>query len=309
MAEETDKRTPEEKETHSRLWKRTGLEDKTLWDLLQLLIVPLALAAIGFFFTLQQDARQQAIEDQRAKSERKIEEQRAQDAALQAYLDAMSSLLLAKDGLRNSEVGSEVRTLARARTITVLGRLDPSRKTAVMQFLVETELVQRVEERAPLIELTSADLSGVVLRGSANLQDAELTSANLQDAELTFANLQDAELLGANLSGADLQDANLQGANLTGTDLHSARLFNTTLSFATLGFARLDDADLQLADLNGADLRFANLRDASLRDADLQDADLSSANLNGAFGVTKERLKQEAESLEGATMPDGSKHP
>jgi hypothetical protein len=33
-----------------RLWARTGFGDKTLWDLLQLLIVPLALAVIGFSF-------------------------------------------------------------------------------------------------------------------------------------------------------------------------------------------------------------------------------------------------------------------
>ena len=53
----------------------------------------------------------------------------------------MSALLLVKD-LRNSEEDSEVRTLARARTLTVLGRLGPGRKTAVMQFLVEAELIQ-----------------------------------------------------------------------------------------------------------------------------------------------------------------------
>jgi len=70
---------------------------KTLWDWLQLLIVPVALAGIGFWFTVQQDARQQQIENQRAKQTQKIEnqraeaerelaEQRAQDEALQADL-------------------------------------------------------------------------------------------------------------------------------------------------------------------------------------------------------------------------------
>ena len=56
----------------------------------------------------------------------------------------MSSLLLEKD-LRESEEDSEVRTLARARTLTMmLSRVDPSRKADAMQFLVEAELVQRV---------------------------------------------------------------------------------------------------------------------------------------------------------------------
>jgi hypothetical protein len=116
----------------------------TLRDWLQLLIVPFALVVIGIVLTMQQDARQQRIENQRAEAERELAERRAQDEALQAYLDQMGNLLLEKD-LRNSEQDGEVRTLARARTLTVLERLDPSRKTAVMQFLVEAKLVQ-VEE-------------------------------------------------------------------------------------------------------------------------------------------------------------------
>jgi len=75
---------------------------KTLWDWLQLFIVPLALAAIGLWFSAQQDAHQQQIEEKRAKSDRHIEEQRAQDAALQAYLDQMSQLML-EGSLRSSK--------------------------------------------------------------------------------------------------------------------------------------------------------------------------------------------------------------
>jgi hypothetical protein len=91
----------------------TGFRGKTLWDLLQLLIVPLALVLISLLFTMQQDARQQKIEHRRVVAERELAEQRAQDEALQAYLDQMSSLLI--DGkLRASEENSEVRSLARA---------------------------------------------------------------------------------------------------------------------------------------------------------------------------------------------------
>jgi septal ring factor EnvC (AmiA/AmiB activator) len=102
-------------------WPRwTGFRGMTVRDWLQLLIVPFALVVISFLFTAQQDQRQQQIEQQRAEAERELEEQRAQDQALQAYLDQMSTLLLEKD-LRSSDKDSEVRTLARARTLTVLG--------------------------------------------------------------------------------------------------------------------------------------------------------------------------------------------
>jgi hypothetical protein len=54
-----------------------------------------------------------------AEAERKLAQQRAQDEALQAFLDQMGQLLLEKD-LRTSEEGSAVRTLAKARTVTAL---------------------------------------------------------------------------------------------------------------------------------------------------------------------------------------------
>jgi uncharacterized protein YjbI with pentapeptide repeats len=197
----------------------------TLRSWLDLLVVPLALVVIGFLFSVQQDARQQRIEDQRAAAERELAEQRAQDEALQAYLDQMSGLLLEMD-LRASEKGSEVRALARARTLTVLERLAPSRKTAVMQFLVEAHLVHGVDGRDPIIGLNGADL-----------RDADLPNANLIGASLF-----DANLFFANLSGADLPNADLSGADLSGADLSRAILYGTDLS----------RADLSDADLGGA---------------------------------------------------------
>jgi hypothetical protein len=187
----------------------TGFGDKTLWEWLQLLgalAIPLVLAIAGFWFTTQQEAHQEKIEGLRAKSEKKIEEQRAQDAALQAYLDQMGTLLLTEE-LRKSEGDSEVRTLARARTLTALGRLDPSRKTAVMEFLVEAELVQKIEGREPIISLNGAALSG----------------ANLDNANLSGANLSEAYLCGARLNGV-MPWLSLQNlTNLSYADLRAAQ--------------------------------------------------------------------------------------
>jgi hypothetical protein len=43
-----DKKKSGKRTLRSRVLERSGFGDKTLWDVLQLLIVPLALAAIGF---------------------------------------------------------------------------------------------------------------------------------------------------------------------------------------------------------------------------------------------------------------------
>ena len=172
--------------------------------------------------------------------------QNAQDEALQAYLDQMSTLLLERD-LRSSikddatEDSQEARTLARARTLTVLSSLDPSRKAAVMQFLIEADLVRRdlvqgdlvlhrIEGHDPIIELSGADLRGIDLTSAvlpyAHLNGADLSHADLSDASLSKADLGDADLSHADLSGANLISADLSDADLSGANLKRANLLD-----------------------------------------------------------------------------------
>jgi hypothetical protein len=109
------------------------------------LLIPVVIAAGSWWITWQQGK----IEERRAKADRELAEQRAQDEALQAYLGQMNDLLL-EHNLRNSEEDSEQRTLARARTLTVLRRLDSSDKIVVMLFLEEAELIwTKPEEKGP----------------------------------------------------------------------------------------------------------------------------------------------------------------
>jgi uncharacterized protein YjbI with pentapeptide repeats len=226
----------------------------TLWDWIKLLIVPAAIAAGGVWFNQQQREREQDIA-----------QQRAQDEALQAYLDQMGQLLLDKDmPLRKTKESDEVRILARARTLTVLGRLDGDRKRSVVQFLYEADLINK---KRPVISLTGANLS------RANLRSAVLPEASLRGADLSRANLHLALLREASLDAANLADANLDHVQLGSADLHGANL-----SRANLTRAFLDQVDLRAADLTGA-----NLREAGLMNANLRLAKLRGANLHWAY--------------------------
>jgi uncharacterized protein YjbI with pentapeptide repeats len=262
---------------------RWGFRGMTVRDWLELLIVPMVLVIIGFLFTMQQNARQQAIEDQRAERQREVEEQRAQDLTLQAYLDQMSTLVLEDLG------DPKVRTLTRARTLTVLRRLTPSRKEEVMQFLLEADLVNGADERVPVIELNGANLGGT-----------DLSDANLSGANLSNANLSNSVLLKADLSNADLREADLSNASLWDASLYDAQLSNSVLQKADLSNANLREADLSFAALDLADLVGTNLICADLSGANLREADLTSANLRHVKGLMKA-----SSSLSGVTMPNG----
>src|SRR5829696_6736617 len=166
-----------------------------------------AMVTLGGVFTAQMVSI--ALDDRRSQEARDLEKQRAQDDASQAYLDQMSLLLLDKDRpLRQSIEGDEVRTLARARTLTVLPRLDGAEKANVVQFLYESDLITKDTFLVDLhqSDLRKAGLSGANLRNSI-LSRAYLTSANLNEADLSEADLRGAYLKGANLSDAKPREA------------------------------------------------------------------------------------------------------
>jgi uncharacterized protein YjbI with pentapeptide repeats len=218
-------------------WTLREFGGKTLWDWMGLLIVPVVLSLITVVFALWQDARQDQIEQQRAEREQQLEQQREQAEALQAYLDHMTQLLLEKELRGTGEASREGRTIARARTLTVLERLNPSRKTSVLLFLTEANLIQGVHGD-PIIPLFEANLAGAQLNNTylagADLHDANLVGADLSEADLRGADLysafERADLSEANLSNASLSDANLTGALLKNANLSGADLTNAQVS-------------------------------------------------------------------------------
>jgi len=129
---------------------------KTLWDWMDLLIIPVVLALGAIWFNWQ---------------ERRAEEQIASDqsceTALQAYLDTMTELLLDK-GLRESNPDDEIRSVARARTLTVLRKLDGERKGILLRFLHESGLIS--DKAGNVVALHEADLNGVDLSLFAKLE-------------------------------------------------------------------------------------------------------------------------------------------
>jgi uncharacterized protein YjbI with pentapeptide repeats len=125
----------------------------------------------------------------------------------------------------------------------------------------------------------------------------------LYEAGLIIKDRSVVDLLGADLRAANLREAYLRGADLSGADLSLA-----DLSGADLRGADLNGANLREANLHWTDLISANLSGAYMGTTDLSLADLSGTDLRNAKELTVGQLDQ-AYSLEGAAMPDGSKHP
>jgi hypothetical protein len=158
-------------------WDWTGFQGNKFFNWLQILVsasIPVAVA-IGTF----------ALNRAAKRRDDDIETQRAEEASLEAYLDYMSGMLIdPEQPLRRSHMGDNLSVVARAQTLTVLGRLeDGYRKRSVLQFLYEAGLINT---KYPVIDLDGANLEEASLDG-ANLKGAHLPGAILYGAILRYA--------------------------------------------------------------------------------------------------------------------------
>ena len=172
---------------------------KTLWDWMNLLIVPLIIA-IGLWYL--------------NKSEKQNEQQNTRELineqTLQSYLDYMTALIL-KENLITSSENDSVRSIARSRTATSLRILDSIRKGILINFLNESSLIIGSD---PIIILKGMDISL-----------ARLTREKLSNVNFRFANLKYAKLTNAKLAFCNFESAQLDNAEMSSTDLESAYLY------------------------------------------------------------------------------------
>lgn len=159
---------------------------KTLWDWMELLIIPVVLAFGAFFFNKSERDNDRKIAEERIKSEQRVALDRQREITLQSYLDKMTELLLRENGgLRESPSNSEVRIVARTRTLTTIRSLDGIRKGLIIQFLYEADLIGC---RNTILILNEANLTGIDLQ-KAFLFSAQINYASMESANFSYSNL------------------------------------------------------------------------------------------------------------------------
>jgi uncharacterized protein YjbI with pentapeptide repeats len=268
----------------------TGFAGKTLWDWLELLLIPLALAAVAFGLNYFANEREQRRDDRRAARERALAADARRDDALRIYLQQMSSLMLERD-LRTSRPGSEVQAVARAFTLTVLRRLDSERKGLVVRFLSQAGLIgSELQNRVPFVDFRHPPtrLRTEMPPSKVNLGGADLRNVALRSTELIAKSFEGADLRGADFREAHLEATTFDQADLRNADFRDALLGSFVSSGRPASFreACVTDARFDSAEMDGINFSAqgvnVDLSHANLERADLRNAILSKPKLVGA---------------------------
>jgi uncharacterized protein YjbI with pentapeptide repeats len=286
----------------SNFWKWTGFGNKTLWEILQLIGLPAVLAAVGLFinYSLEQ-------------SQKKIENDRYQQAALENYFQQMTNILVDKKlgALYHVHLDNQLPNYQDSfsqliHQLNTIKEVDPALKESITKDLKELresqmeelEAIARAQTLTTLnllrLDTTRRDLLINFLRettlAAKDPTCAQQDNKTTEQVEKCRKQEQEANLLiGINLHSLDLPNINLQLFILKLADLGDANLSKAFLSEADLSGSNLSGSNLSEAYMNKTDLRGANLRNANLTKASLiqanlgsQDTDLTNANLTNA---------------------------
>jgi hypothetical protein len=206
-------------------WTWTGFKGYPLWDWISILFVPLIVLAAAKWFSTHQSEVSDTMGKQQ-QTDIQLAHECQLDVVLEAYLNHMSDLLLHKN-LSRSQPGSEVRSIARALTLTALQMVGKNRKGVLLQFLHEAGLIT---QNKTIIDLRRGDL-----------READLSGADLREADLSGADLSGADLSGANLSGARLIESKVTAEQLaTAMSLNGATvLYGSTYVGLTAPYSQV----------------------------------------------------------------------
>src|SRR5262245_4663768 len=155
---------------------------QTLWDWLQLLIVPAILVRIAYASNAAQASREDRREDRHILEDRGLARAATQDAALLAYFAHEGDLILKRRLLASSPAAE----LARTMTLATVHRLDGRRKAEIIRFLFESHLLAR---GAQILDLEAADLRRLELVHAHVPADISLHAAKLRGARIAATRL------------------------------------------------------------------------------------------------------------------------
>jgi uncharacterized protein YjbI with pentapeptide repeats len=268
---------------------------RTLWDWMQLLVVPALLFVAGYWFNKKLKEREATVA---------LNTERA--AALQKYFDAVADLITkgSQSVPSNSSSSDQQPSSAKAGEKSAVGQ---DRKAGTPEALNSNEVTFALQGLSlNNVYLKDVDLRGADLR-SVDLKDAFIDETtlidkkwqlvwkivnngfvrkrwdeevNLSNADLAYTCLNGAELGNFNLEGADLRGATFDGAHFEGAKIDKKTRIDSKWSLVwKLANDRAGESDPEGRDLSRANLQ--GLRGKkSFREADISQTDLSFAVLD-----------------------------
>lgn len=209
---------------------------KTLFDWLDLLIIPLSIGLLGWLYKEAEKSKTQRSEEERSRNE-----------SLNSFFNIITDLLQKND--LSGSPSNQTKAMAKTRINMTLSQLDGGRKGQLLQFLYESDLI----DVSPKLKLLGA-----------NFNDSILDQIVLGSSEIRGAFFKNALIKNANLNGIILNSCNLENVDLSGSLVD-----NSDFAYTNLKNSKMKNMDLTTVNFEGVDLTNADLRGSTIKQTQL----------------------------------------
>lgn len=242
---------------------------KTLFDWVEIAVVPLAIAIVGSGLTWAQFQ----ITNQRQDADSADKAVETREQVLSEYGKSIAELVVTKNQPRFSSkdftLNNTQANIARGQTLIALRRLNPpgedKNATASSEGKDKTAKSEQEQEKEKQTKLKAGKLKGLVIQ---YVYDNQLIGLGYGYGRFSSPESAKSDAAKAtekmSLAGADITNVVLENAWLPRIDLHNTELEGGNLQNSSLWGADLTAAKLKGANLKGADLRYTKLHSVVL---------------------------------------------
>jgi len=209
---------------------KQGVRAKTLWDWLDLLVIPVVLAVIAWLYK----------EHEKFKNKNNEKTQR-QNQALDDFIKIITDLNL-NHGLATTSPKDGTKEIARSRVILILESIEGERKGEILQFLYESKLI---------------DMNPKLVLFGANFNKIQLSGIDLSEAEIRGAYFIDSDIQNVNIDNSIFIGCNFKNSNFS-----KSKVYKTDFSYSNLSGCLFNDMDLSSVNFEGANLSKADFSDS-----------------------------------------------
>jgi len=223
----------------------SGFNNKTIWDLSELLIIPLTVAVIVYILDLSD-----------RKKEREISRIIQSENALLKYYEIFSKYVIDYDML-NSENGEILKDSLNNITNSIFLSLDNHRAKILFNFLLDNEfLTDSKYGDKPTLTLNNVCIDnlnmfikylGCICLTNCKIRNSDFNLSNIVNAKFQNCDFSSSIFISATLNNSKIYDSDFSYANFSNADL-----LNTTFSNVNFFKTNLQHANFENADLSGA---------------------------------------------------------
>lgn len=223
---------------------------KLIFQFISAVFIPVLLAVFTVIYTLQQQSIAKsnrevdlriAAEEHQQNIDLAIDEQR--NTQLVTYIREVSDLLLANNFSLNEQI---LRSVVRPKTLNTLRQLDPIRKSYLVRFLHESQLIPTVN--SAFLSLATADLT--------HIQIGSLTEAIIR---LDYSVFQ-----GSYLDNSSFALVYFNYGDFRFTTLRGATFQQCSFNYVQFNTAILQNVSFSVSHVYGADFTNANMLNAKI---------------------------------------------